>query len=1022
MGSKHGSVVVGYRYYLGMHMIICHGPVDAVTGLNTEEYAVWRGNVTATGQVTINNRNLYGGKSREGGVAGLLDVEFGEAAQSANTYLESVLGEIPAFRGVVGLVSRQMYLGDNSYLKPWRICARRTNIDWQNTYAKIGDDMNPAHIIYNCLTDDEWGMGYLATDIDQTAFAAAAVALYNEGLGLSLLWDRSISIEDFIDEIKDQIDAVLYVERSNGLFTLKLQRDDYDVESLIELSPSNIIKVESYTRHTRAEMANTVTLKFVEHQEADDEDNAVTVHNIALIQSQGQIVPHVVNYPGISNATVASKVAARELRKVSTELAVVNLIANSAAKDLRPGSVFKFTWPKYGVTSEIMRVVAIDFGTMQNGQITIAALQDIYGTAEALYADVPASNWVNPVSEPVAVVNRRLEEMTYYEMIQVLGESEAAWAEIEDLGGFLMALYTQPSGDSIEYRMYTRPNSGSYTDKGRYGFTPTGTLAAAIGKTDTTATLENMRGIDSVFLDSYAYIDDELIQVTAVDSITGEMTLVRGILDTVPAEHLAAARVWFADQFYGTENVQKVDSEIVNVRACTITMLGELDLEDAATNNYTFDARMIRPYPPGKFLLNTASYPESITGELTIAWAHRDRLTQTGPIIAQSEGNIGPEDGTTYTIKIYGEADTLIRTYSGETGTSKVYPLADEITDSGLGRLNKSLRVTVTSMRDGFNSWQSQDHAIDARYVTVTYDGNGNTGGTAPVDLNEYLPDASVEIADKGTLTKTDNVFFSWNTQTDGSGDDYLPEDTFNIPSMITLYAQWGEPLSVAYDGNGNTGGTAPVDSNEYIPGDTVTVLGQATLEKSGAEFTNWNTQENGGGTSYNPAATFIMPSSSVVLYAQWTASARTDLKTEINTDGQISHEFNGMVPGVPSVSVSTGVIAEDLVSVPAQELSVPGVPSVSALTGVATFADAGEATISQASPGVVTKASHGLAANREVFFTTTGALPTGLTAFTHYYVKDPAENTFNVSAAAGGAAINTSSAGSGTHHLWTKD
>ena len=102
--------------------------------------------------------------------------------------------------------------------------------------------------------------------------------------------------------------------------------------------------------------------------------------------------------------------------------------------------------------------------------------------------------------------------------------------------------------------------------------------------------------------------------------------------------------------------------------------------------------------------------------------------------------------------------------------------------------------------------------------------------------------------------------------------------------------------------------------------------------------------------------------------------------------------------------------------------LNIPSVLSVSKSTAVATFTDAGEATISQASPGVVTKASHGLAADREVYFKTTGALPAGLTAFTHYYVKSPAENTFNVSLTAGGAAINTTNAGSGTHNLWTKD
>jgi hypothetical protein len=76
--------------------------------------------------------------------------------------------------------------------------------------------------------------------------------------------------------------------------------------------------------------------------------------------------------------------------------------------------------------------------------------------------------------------------------------------------------------------------------------------------------------------------------------------------------------------------------------------------------------------------------------------------------------------------------------------------------------------------------------------------------------------------------------------------------------------------------------------------------------------------------------------------------------------------------------------------------------------------------TISNASPGVVTLASHGLRLNDAVHFTTTGALPSPLAVATVYYVTSTslAANTFTVSATINGAAINTTTAGSGTHTL----
>lgn len=75
--------------------------------------------------------------------------------------------------------------------------------------------------------------------------------------------------------------------------------------------------------------------------------------------------------------------------------------------------------------------------------------------------------------------------------------------------------------------------------------------------------------------------------------------------------------------------------------------------------------------------------------------------------------------------------------------------------------------------------------------------------------------------------------------------------------------------------------------------------------------------------------------------------------------------------------------------------------------------------TVTSASPGVVTWSAHGLVANDPVIFTNSGgALPTGITADYIYYVSATglAAGTFQFSATVGGASVNTSSTGTGTH------
>jgi hypothetical protein len=74
--------------------------------------------------------------------------------------------------------------------------------------------------------------------------------------------------------------------------------------------------------------------------------------------------------------------------------------------------------------------------------------------------------------------------------------------------------------------------------------------------------------------------------------------------------------------------------------------------------------------------------------------------------------------------------------------------------------------------------------------------------------------------------------------------------------------------------------------------------------------------------------------------------------------------------------------------------------------------------TMTIASPCVITyAANHGLAVGDPIVLRTTGALPTGLTAGTTYYVvSTPLATTITISATAGGSAINTSGSQSGTH------
>jgi len=152
--------------------------------------------------------------------------------------------------------------------------------------------------------------------------------------------------------------------------------------------------------------------------------------------------------------------------------------------------------------------------------------------------------------------------------------------------------------------------------------------------------------------------------------------------------------------------------------------------------------------------------------------------------------------------------------------------------------------------------------------VTLTYNGNGNTGGAAPAQ-QIHADGASVIVVGAGSLVKSGYAFTGWNTAEDGSGTSHIAGTTFAIGANTTLYAQWVAVRTLTYDGNGSTGGTVPA-AQPHNDGATVTAAGRGTLARTGYTFNGWNTVANGiGGTAYAAGATFTI-SANTTLYAQW--------------------------------------------------------------------------------------------------------------------------------------------------------
>lgn len=709
MSTGKKCSTTGYKYYLGLHLVFCQ-KVDKAIKFLVGGKEIWNGDISASTTLDIDKKDLFGGEDSEGGISGTLDVCFGEEDQPQNSYLADKLGAItPAFRGLFALVSNQMYVSANSpYIKDWTALLQRTNTGWRDDLSGIEApdgfiDMNPAHIIYDTVTNNTWGgLGHPESDLDMDSFLTVANRLVAEDFGLSLIWAKNTSAEEFIGIILDHIDGRLFFSHKTGLLTLTLIRNDHGGSSSIIFDESNVKELVEFKTQNVLEAVNQVTISYVDRE---NNSKSVTVQDLAgLNRTNGSVNAITMDFVGIASDELANKVAARELQQIAMPMASVTIVANRENSTIEPGSVFTFNWAPSGISNMLMRVDTVEYNSNVSNEVRIVAVRDVYGVDNVSFSNSSGTLWETPDSTPEPAENRAIEEITYWQFVnEYLGDSQAVLDELTPTSTLVTAYCTEPNSDCVDYSLWTR-NVGTtewlYRDIDSFPYVaPIATIiypeVASVISLDTTEI-----DIDLVKTGMYAYIEDEIVAITAVDAINFTVTVDRGVLDTIPVEHADGSLFIVTYHMWGLDSEARDVGEQVEAKMLIRTSLGTLELDEAPTDTRTLVGRMMRPYPPGNVQLNGERWPTEILDELTITWAHRDRTQQTVSMTRQDVANIGPEIDVTYSLKIYGETDTLLRTVTGLTLPTYTYEQADEETDSGLtnNRLNEILRIELWSV------------------------------------------------------------------------------------------------------------------------------------------------------------------------------------------------------------------------------------------------------------------------------------------------------------------------------------
>ncbi|MCK5549548.1 MAG: hypothetical protein KAI41_03360, partial [Hyphomicrobiaceae bacterium] len=324
------------------------------------------------------------------------------------------------------------------------------------------------------------------------------------------------------------------------------------------------------------------------------------------------------------------------------------LTADRSQWDLVPGDVREFSWGRLGLVLLPIRIIKVNRGKILDNKIQIDFSQDIFSINAATFTDPIDTGWVPVASEAQPSLRERLWEVPF----QLSLDNER----------HLGVICSRDGGLHISFDVYSdRISSPSFALEGTEAdFTPTALITAAISrdKGDVTPFVQDIEidGLNDVTVAELAtvantsvlatdpanvfLIDEELWYFETVLDLGGGVvrleTCHAGTFDTVPADHLDNAVVWFIG--FGLGLLQR-DGALpsppgaLNVKILPQTIRNILDIGSAATLPITVGQRIAAPIPPGDPQINLESFHDldgwtRAVGTLDFTWNTRNKETQ----------------------------------------------------------------------------------------------------------------------------------------------------------------------------------------------------------------------------------------------------------------------------------------------------------------------------------------------------------------------------------------------------------
>ncbi len=424
--------------------------------------------------------------------------------------------------------------------------------------------------------------------------------------------------------------------------------------------------------------------------------------------------------------------------------------------------------------------------------------------------------------------------------------------------------------DGNSYGLYI--NDGSITINGGSGTAQANTSSTNHKAMYPNPTLNNQLAITGVEDDTFRkWLPKATEQYTALTpgdtywfNLSGQKESMGGEVNTALPD---TGMNWVPFTYVGTVNAYKLDS-------------AQATTEEYASTNQSAHSLFIANYD-----LTQASWND-LNGKNLIFGTSYTNNGVNYTLRAPSAGSktVKIDDSTEYVTPLTNEWDSILmkddadttqhETYiKNATGDANRYSWGQDTSAIENGSTNRIARkggeYTSNTLpadgtaQSGSNGWyrpvlELTGNANDLKVVEVNLNSGqlGSTSGNIKI-VTTSANMSSLNLPIEGITAPASNLFTGW---------------TFN-ENETKYTAGWGAPVTLTYDGNGATSGTAPA-AKSYGNGAAVTVLSNTgSLVKDGSTFNGWNTKADGTGTTYQEGNTFTI-TGNTTLYAKWTENS----------------------------------------------------------------------------------------------------------------------------------------------------